>query len=72
MLTIVCFEELWVNKASVRFLQLDPRNRIKQVQLIRYGTNGLTLLPRVGDQRKFPTVGGSSLKIDRHGQWLSL
>ena len=27
MLTIVCFVDLWVNKDSIRFLQLDLKNK---------------------------------------------
>ena len=40
MLTIVRYGDLWVNKVSVRFLQLDLKNTNNiQVQLYRLGIN---------------------------------
>ena len=43
MHTIVCFGDLWVNKASVNFLQqLDLKNKNKaEVQLYQFGINAL-------------------------------
>ena len=47
MLTIVCYEDLWVNKVSISFLQqLDlKKNQNKtKVHLYRFGISGLVLI----------------------------